>query len=262
MSKTIIILGINADIGKNIAEQYLKKGFKVVGTYRKLKPTLTSTKVKLFKCDITKSNQIKQFVKNLKKYKIKWDYIFSSIGTTIPISKFFDVKFKDWKNSININFICQLEIIHELYKIRSKKKNSIILMAGGGTNNPFTNYSAYCVSKIALIKMSELIDDEYKNINIFIIGPGFTKTKTHFETIAAGKKAGKNFLRVKKFLKSSETGTSYSKIFEAINWGISQGRKIVGGRNISVVHDKWGDKSLSKKLYNDIDMFKLRRYKN
>ena len=195
-------------------------------------------------------------------YKIKWDYIFSSIGTTIPISKFFDVKFKDWKNSININFICQLEIIHELYKIRSKKKNSIILMAGGGTNNPFTNYSAYCVSKIALIKMSELIDDEYKNINIFIIGPGFTKTKTHFETIAAGKKAGKNFLRVKKFLNSSETGTSYSKIFEAINWGINQGRKIVGGRNFSVVHDKWGNKSLSKKLYNDIDMFKLRRYKN
>lgn len=30
MSKTIIILGINADIGKNIAEQYLKKGFKVM----------------------------------------------------------------------------------------------------------------------------------------------------------------------------------------------------------------------------------------
>ena len=28
--------------------------------------------------------------------------------------------------------------------------------AGGGTNNPFTNYSAYCVSKIALIKMCEL----------------------------------------------------------------------------------------------------------
>ena len=98
MSKTIIILGINADIGRNIAEQYLKKGFKVVGTYRKLKLKLTSDKVKLFKCDITKSHHIKNFVKNLKKYKIKQDYIFSSIGTTVPISKFFDVNFKDSKN--------------------------------------------------------------------------------------------------------------------------------------------------------------------
>ena len=50
-------------------------------------------------------------------------------------------------------------------------------MAGGGTNNPFTNYSAYCVSKIALIKMCELIDDEYKNLNVFIIGPGLLKPK-------------------------------------------------------------------------------------
>ena len=49
--------------------------------------------------------------------------------------------------------------------------------------------------------MCELIDDEYKNLNTFIIGPGFTKT-THLETIRAGK-AGLNYLRVKKFLKSS-----------------------------------------------------------
>ena len=73
-------------------------------------------------------------------------------------------------------------------------------MAGGGTNNPFTNYSAYCVSKIALFKMCELLDDEYKNINTFIIGPGFTKTKTHKKLLKQEKKAGSNYLRVKKFL--------------------------------------------------------------
>ena len=106
-------------------------------------------------------------IKNLKKIKFKWDYIFSSVGTSEPISKFFKTKFNNWKNSININFI-KIKIIHSLYSLRSKNKNSIILMAGGGTNNPFTNYSAYCVSKIALIKMCELLDDEYKNINTFI----------------------------------------------------------------------------------------------
>ena len=42
--------------------------------------------------------------------------------------------------------------------------------------------------------MCELIDDENKNLNCFIVGPGFTKTKTHFETIKAGKKQEKIFL--------------------------------------------------------------------
>jgi len=161
-----------------------------------------------------------------------------------------------------VNFISQLEVIHFLYKLRSGNKNSIILLAGGGTNNPFTNYSAYCVSKIALIKMCELIDDEYKNLNTFIIGPGFTKTKTHLETIKAGKKAGKNYLRVKKFLKSSNQGTSFKKIYECILWGIKESRKVTGGRNFSVVHDKWGTNRLKTNLLNDTGKYKLRRFKN
>ena len=36
--KNIIILGVNADIGRNIANLYLKNNYKVLGTYRKKKP--------------------------------------------------------------------------------------------------------------------------------------------------------------------------------------------------------------------------------
>jgi NAD(P)-dependent dehydrogenase (short-subunit alcohol dehydrogenase family) len=259
--KTIIILGINADIGKNLAKLFIIDGYKVIGTYRKKKPA-NLAKADIYKCDITKKKDIAKFITNLKRKKIKWDIIFSSVGTSEPISKFFDINFDIWRKSINVNFISQLEVIHFLYKLRSNNKNSIVLMAGGGTNNPFKNYSAYCVSKIALIKMCELIDDEYKNLNTFIIGPGFTKTKTHLETIKAGKKAGTNYLRVKKFLKSSNQGTSFKKIYECILWGTEESRKIVGGRNFSVVHDKWGTKRLRIKLLSDINKYKLRRHKN
>ena len=259
--KTIIILGINADIGSNLANLFTNDGYKVIGTYRKKKPR-NVVKAEIYKCDITKKKDIEKFINNLKKKNIKWDIIFSSVGTSEPISKFFEINFDIWRKSIDINFISQLEIIHSLYRLRSKNKNSIILMAGGGTNNPFTNYSAYCVSKIALIKMCELIDDEYKNLNAFIIGPGFTKTKTHLETLNAGKKAGLNYLKVKKFLKSSDQGTPFKKIYECIIWGIEQGRKVVGGRNFSVVQDKWGTKNLKSELLNDINKFKIRRFKN
>jgi len=259
--KTIIILGINADIGTNLANFFINDGYKVIGTYRKKKPK-NIAKAEVFKCDITKKKDIKKFILALKQKKIKWDIIFSSVGTSEPISKFFDINFDNWRQSIDVNFISQLEVIHFLYELKSNNKNSIIFMAGGGTNNPFTNYSAYCVSKIALIKMCELIDDEYKNLNVFIIGPGFTKTKTHLETIRAGKKAGINFLRVKKFHKSSEQGTSFKKIYECILWGIKEGRKVVGGRNFSVVHDEWGSSRLKLKLLNDKDKYKLRRFKN
>lgn len=264
--KNVIILGINADIGRNIAKYFLKDNFSVIGTYRKKKPILNDfanlKNLKLIKCDINTKKDIHKISSYLKHNKIKWDILFSSIGTTVPIGNFFKLNFNDWKKSINTNFLSQLEVLHKIYPHKNKFKSNVVYLAGGGTNNPFTNYSAYCVAKIGLIKMCELIDDEDKYLNIFIIGPGFTKTKTHLETIQAGKLAGKNLNKVKNFLNSKNPGTSFQKIYECARWGISSGKKIVSGRNFSVVHDKWANDNLKKRLIMDKNMYKLRRYKN
>ena len=42
--KKILILGVNADIGKNIAN-FLQDGLKVIGTYRKKKPVFSSKNI-------------------------------------------------------------------------------------------------------------------------------------------------------------------------------------------------------------------------
>ena len=266
-NKNIIILGINADIGLNIANFFLQENYNVIGTFRKKKPTINKFKklenLKLIKCDINSKKDLYKITKYLQNNKIKWNTLFSSVGTTVPIGNFFSLNFEKWKESINTNFLSQLEVLHKIYPFRSKNKSNVVYLAGGGTNSPFTNYSAYCVSKIGLIKMCELLDDENKNLNIFIVGPGFTKTKTHLETIRAGKIAGgKNYFKVKKNLKSKDSGTSIEKIFQCIKWGLNEGKKVVGGRNFSVVHDKWGSNNLKKKLILDSEKYKLRRYKN
>ena len=135
-------------------------------------------------------------------------------------------------------------------------------MAGGGTNSAFKFYSAYCVSKIALIKMCELIDDEEPDIKIQIVGPGFVKTKTHLDTLKAGNKAGENLNRVKKFLKNVKEEKKFKKIYEFLQWIKRSEKKTTSGRNFSLENDKWNTKELIKKLNDDPDMFKLRRYKN
>ena len=261
--KTVLILGCNADIGKNVSQFFLTKNYNVIGTYRSKKPLfLEKNKVDLIRCDLNNTKDINKLYNYIKKKKIRWDVFFSSVGNSEPIDKFFNIKFSKWKESIYTNFLSQIQTLHRVYNLRNKKKiSNVIFLAGGGTNGPFSNYSAYCVSKIALIKMCELIDDENKDLNIFIVGPGFTKTKTHLETIKAGKKAGKNLSRVKSFLKN-ENGTSFKDIFNCIMWGIKSGKKIASGRNISVVHDNWHKDSLKVQLSNNKDMYKLRRFKN
>jgi len=65
----------------------------------------------------------------------------------------------------------------------------------------------------------------------------------------------------KKIWESGNQGTSFKKIFDCINWCIKVGPKSVSGRNISVVHDKWGTKKLKENLDKFHDMYKLRRFK-
>lgn len=265
--KIAIVLGINADIGLNISKMLIQDDYFVIGTYRNKTPeldhSLINSKIVLFRCDLTIESEIMAFVEYVKSLGITWDLLFCSVGTSEPIGRFTDLEFNQWQKSIEVNFLGPLRAFHSLYKLRDASKvSNVCFLAGGGTNNAFTNYSAYCVAKIGLIKMCELIDDEIKDINIFILGPGFVRTKTHLETIAAGRMAGDNYERVKKFVESDDPGTSFEEIYSCIKWASAAGRGIVGGRNISVVHDRWKDASLNDELLIDKNMYKLRRYKN
>jgi NAD(P)-dependent dehydrogenase (short-subunit alcohol dehydrogenase family) len=164
-----------------------------------------------------------------------------------------------------INSTAQLRFLHKIYPLRVIGKFcQVAFFAGGGTNSPFTNYSAYCAAKIMLIKMCELLDDENDNLNVFIIGPGWVKTKIHAQTLRSHFGAGSNYRMTKEFLKSNNQGTDYLDIYNCINWCINQGASVAGGRNFSVVHDAWQEKSefLAQQLRADSSKFKLRRFKN
>ena len=63
----------------------------------------------------------------------------------------------------------------------------------GAAQRPFDHYSAYCLGKLALIKMTELLDSEYPDLQVSIIGASWVKTKIHHQTLAAGESAGLNF---------------------------------------------------------------------
>ena len=121
------------------------------------------------------------------------------------------------------------------------------------------NYSTYTLSKIALIKLVELLDFEVKNTKFSIIGPGWVNTKIHNSTLISNK-AGKNKKLTIDKLKSNNL-TSMNEIFNFFKWLYTQKKSIISGRNFSVVYDKNLNK-LKKNLVKDQNFFKLRRKGN
>ena len=255
--KYILISG-SSDIGAAIINDLIKKNNEVIYTYNTNKldkfKSLTS-----FKLDISSRQKIANFAKNKKLNN--WDTLVILSASQNPIGLFSEVNKDDWAKSVDLNFTNQMYLIREMLSKRlkkAKKINNIILWAGTGSNSAPKYYSAYTISKIAQTKMCELLDKEFKDIKVSIIGPGWVKTKIHKQTIQAGKKARENYqntitrFKTNKFNPMKDVVNCFNKI-------TALKKHTAGGRNFSVQFDQWRDKNLATILDNDENMYKLRR---
>ena len=260
---TAVILGISADIGREMALRYLRDGWDIIGTYRNPEHVAALTDrpgVTLVQCDPGENGGLAPLTQIFADKSLTWDLFFSSVGTMEPIGPFFETDFDAWERSVVLNTTAQLRALHMLHRFRRPEMAHVCFLAGGGTNGPFRNYSANCVSKIALIKMCELLHDESPDLNVFIVGPGFMQTKIHRETLAAGRRAGEGLEKTQTFLQTP--GTDFNDLHAHLDWCMSQGRNTAGGRNFSTVHDPWRDdgEALARRLHESPDAFRLRRH--
>jgi NAD(P)-dependent dehydrogenase (short-subunit alcohol dehydrogenase family) len=260
----VIVLAASSDIGGHLVEHYLRQGAEVVGTYRIWTPRIDELEklgARLFLVDITSGDHVASFVEQLIASSFSWDTLISAVGLLDPIESFFSTNFDAWEGSVVTNSTAQLRVLHAVHGLRVQSGLSkVLFFAGGGTNGPFDNYSAYCLGKLALIKMTELLHSEYSDLQVSIIGTGWVNTKIHNQTLAAGESAGPNFDTTCQFMASSSgVGTSIETVAECVDWCLSAPRSAVGGRNFSLVHDEWRQPHFIEELIANPNSYKLRR---
>lgn len=224
MKRRAVVLGIGSDIGSEIAKRLLADDWTVRG-YRRTEP-----------------------------YKLEaWDLLVVCYGTLEPIGMFWEVDADEWERGFEGNLFLPLRRVRNYYPYR-KKDASVCFFSGAGTGGAAPTYSSYCASKIALIKMAELLDFESPDCKFFVLGPGVVRTKIHEQTIAAGAAAA-NVERVQSF--TGDYGTSHDDIYECLKACVAAPKIAVGGRNIYVPLDDWRD--LDQLKFHS-EAFKLRRH--
>lgn len=262
-----IIVSATSDIATEMCIQWKEKGWMICGTYHSQGPNyqrLKEKEIPLYPCNLFDEKSVDESAQLMGEFLPGWDLILFAPGSQIPVGPFERVDMDEWSSSIHLNFLSQMRMLHRLLPFRdfSEKEKTVLFFAGGGTNNAVINYSAYTVSKIALIKMCELLDAEIPDVKFSIIGPGWVKTKIHGATLKAGTKwAGANFEKTKMKLSSDEC-VPIQQVIDSFEWVISQPKTIVSGRNFSTVFDQWGSEKLVELLSTNKDMYKLRRFGN
>ena len=180
-----IVVSATSDIGTALCKHWVQMGWQVDGTFRTATPVtdaLNQAGVSLVPCDLSEVISVDEAGLLLLKTATPWDVLVLCPGQLEPIGPFADGSFGEWADSININFIAQLRLLHLLLSSRNVTHSlgpCVLFFAGGGSNSAPVNYSAYTVSKIALTKMTELLDAELSVTRFVIVGPGWVKTKIH-----------------------------------------------------------------------------------
>lgn len=268
MSGSVVIAAISSDIGIRLAQLYRAQGCDVIGTYRSsenLSELQADAGIHLMYCDLTDASSVRSAAAEIAALGKPWERLISAAGQLSPIGDFFGRDFEDWAASLSLNSVAQMRLLHALYPLRAQASTAkVAFLVGGGINGPFRNYSAYCLGKVMLVKLCELLDDEYADVHAIAVGTGWVNTKIHRQTVEAGDEAGVNLRRTLEFLDSGAQGTSYEDIFGCIEWAFEAGRTATGGRNFSVVHDAWrdGGAALTERLAADPNIYKLRRHGN
>jgi len=265
--QTVFIAAISSDIGMQLAHYYSDAGYHIIGTYRDashINPAFRDAQnIHLLRCDLTVDQDIVQVVEYMQRKGLVWDRFVSAVGLLSPIGKFVDVPAAEWKKSVTLNSLQQLELLHHLYAVkRPDCTGNVAFLVGGAINRAFANYSAYSLGKVMLVKFCELISDETADLHCVAIGTGWVASKIHLQTLAAGDKAGENLAATQQFVEKGEQGTSVKDIYDLMEWCFA--RPETRGRNFSVVHDQWrgGGGELSAQLAESPDMFRLRRHGN
>lgn len=266
MSKIILITGGGSGIGKSLAIALSREDHKVIicgRRIKRLKEVKREANVFYYKCDVSKESQVKKFAKIVKKKFLFIDVLINNAGIFGPIGRFDVTDSKKWKKTIEVNlFSIYLMCKYLLPLLLSSNVRKIINIAGGGSFNPFPNYSAYAVSKAGVVRLTETLAEELKDLNFKIncVAPGFVNTELHIATLKAGEKlAGRQYQITVEKMKAGSIPIEVP--VNCIKFLISDEAKDLTGKTISASFDKWSSpyfKELIEEI-NKSDLYTQRR---
>jgi NAD(P)-dependent dehydrogenase (short-subunit alcohol dehydrogenase family) len=175
--KNIIITGTSRGIGFELVKLFVAKGHNVLGLSRNPKPVL-DLKLKncaVFSCDITKDSDIEQVSEFIKENWQKVDILINNSGSLVH-APFSEIKIEDFKRVFDVNVFGVAALTQAVLPFMKKSGHVVTISSIGGIQGSvkFPGLSAYSSSKGAVLTLTELLAEEYKetgpSINALALG--------------------------------------------------------------------------------------------
>lgn len=166
MQKNIIITGVSRGIGLELVKILAKK-HNILAISRNVKPVEKIENVKALALDITQANYLKKAAAYVKNNWGKVDTIIHNAGKLIN-KPFKDTTSQDFFDVYQVNVFAVAELTRIMLPFLKKGSHVLTISSMGGIqgSSKFSGLSAYSSSKGAVITLTELLAEEYKDKGI------------------------------------------------------------------------------------------------
>ena len=169
MKKNIIITGAGRGIGKATALLAASKGHSVIAISRNINTLRGIDNIQLYSVDLADKTAITSFCDELIKSDVSIDVLINNAGKleNIPFSQ---STFETFESVYKVNVFGLAELTRQLLPVINARGHVVNITSMGGVqgSSKFAGLAAYSSSKGAVITLTELLAEEFKET-----GPSF-----------------------------------------------------------------------------------------
>lgn len=169
MNKTIIITGTSRGIGFEMAQLFANNNYTVLALSRNT-TTLQNLKlsnIKTFGVDLSVESDIDVVIDYIKQQKLEIHGLIHNAGKLVN-KPFLELSQDDFKETYQVNIFSVALLTQKVIPFLVKKSHVVTISSMGGIQGSlkFPGLAAYSSSKGAVITLSELLAEEYKEQQI------------------------------------------------------------------------------------------------
>jgi NAD(P)-dependent dehydrogenase (short-subunit alcohol dehydrogenase family) len=271
--KVALITGASQGLGLAIARKYLAAGANVVicardatllaEAARQLAALASKEQAVLgVPADVSREKDIAVLCAAAVERFGRIDVLVNNAGVHGPTGRIEELDWGEWVRTIEINLLgsvlaCRAALPH----LKQTRRGKIIQLSGGGATSPMPGISAYAASKAAVIRFTETLAEELRELSIDVnaIAPGALNTRMLDQILQAGPdKVGADYYeRAREQQKSG--GAPLATAADLAVWLGSSASDGITGKLISAVWDPWESLAEHRHELNGSDVYTLRR---
>jgi len=164
--KNVLITGTSRGIGKELALKFAQNNYHVIAVSRKNSPFLNIENIHQLNIDLSNIDDISKLKKELESYE-NIDIVINNAGKLIH-KPFLELETQDFIDIYQTNVFAVASLLKIAIPKMKKGAHVVNISSMGGVQGSvkFAGLSAYSSSKGALITLTELLAEEYKDTGI------------------------------------------------------------------------------------------------